>query len=228
MLGCKWFLILAFIIGAGACAEHPDDFAGEFDDTPADSAGDFLDEDSDETDPEREQVGDTGDESCADSGICCQGTEKVELTWDLAEITPPMEREYAAMASGDMAFIYTTVEKQGWAELDFELPCDGDWFVWAKGWVPSPLSLQNGPPHTFFVGLDDIDSVEWKLEPTAFLERPKWRWNFLNINGNVTFPINRGPHQLVVSGGQSGGEGYNPAFGTVVFSTDPNYQPTSI
>ena len=30
MLGCKWLVILAFVIGSGGCALHPDEFTGEF------------------------------------------------------------------------------------------------------------------------------------------------------------------------------------------------------
>ncbi len=229
LLACSWTV--------GACGEGVEFVVGEPDastdadtdtdvDTDADGDAD-ADTDSDadtDTDADSDADTDTGSDTGTGMDVACTGTEKIELSWEGAEITAPMKSAVAA-AQGNMTYIYTPKPNQGEARQAFDAPCTGHWYVWAMGIVPRQLTPLEQAPHTFKVGLDDMPPVEWALEQPGMWGTSAWKWNVFDIDAPTSVAIPTGSHKLAIYGGQSNGEGDHPSLGRVILSTDPSFQP---
>jgi hypothetical protein len=229
-------IVLAVLLGG--CGDEAPGMGG---DGGADGGGDAdtdadTDADSDadtDADTDSDTDGDTDSDADADAGNDsgpageCVGDEVVNVGWVDATITEPMQSDQ----NGDpeFYFIYTDNQNQGTAEVAFELPCAGTWYVWGIAQTSAGTDMTTA--NTFNVSLDGSAEAEWRL--TVETINSQWLWN-QGATDSTPWALNlgAGEHTLMVRGGESGWDittfSNLPRLGPVVYVTDPAWTPPAI
>jgi hypothetical protein len=138
-----------------------------------------------------------------------------------AEVNWPMVDNTSSVIPG-MVYIYTTIENDGDANNDFDIPCDDTWYMWGLRWKPSDALAT----FRFQVDGNPIAPITWDISGGTDYD---WDWDQAN---GAMIPVwseflTTGTHTLSIHGGASDGGNMadHPALGFVIFTNDPAFVP---
>jgi hypothetical protein len=173
----------------------------------------------------------TGDETTS-GGDGCPGPVKIlELVAD-ADLDFPMEFEVSGSGEGTIATSgYSDV---GTVEFTVDIPCAGEYAVWARVYDGNPGVHDYADPDSYYVRVDGGAEFTWFYGCQT--EDANQAWNWLRTRGvgddcgdfdDWTLPLAPGPHVIRFRNRESQTNGgTRAAIARILVTDDPGYVPT--
>ncbi len=148
-----------------------------------------------------------------------------------ADLEFPMIEETSMSGEGKIAT--SSIPEAGTVEFAFNVPCAGDWLVWARVY-DGYKGEQQYEPDSFYARVSGGDDFTWRYGCQTAGDPQSWTWKRVRqMTGDQcdetvewTLPLPVGTHYIRLRNRESENNGVRAAVARVLLTNDPNLVPT--